>query len=301
MITTSPLITYQNGNVTVSLYEDGTKTREWDGKEAVLFPETIDIKVTDYCDAGCAWCHESSTKDGKHANLRFIKKVLRELPPGIELAIGGGNPLAFPDLHYLLDWNKERQFFSNLTVNEFHVRNSSWLGVIQWYLNREWIKGIGVSYRNPLGVKFIKQLNYPHVVVHMIAGVNSYDQIARVLEDFDKVLILGFKSYGRGASYGRINPLVKHEIFRLKRRLPELLQIKGKSICFDNLAIEQLDLKRILTPEAWDQYFMGNDGTHTGYIDFVTKTYATTSFQDFRMDIPKRRWNKTQPHWLINQ
>lgn len=48
--------TYQNGNTTVTLMSDGTKIREYEGVPLVVHPESIDIKITDYCDMGCSYC-----------------------------------------------------------------------------------------------------------------------------------------------------------------------------------------------------------------------------------------------------
>lgn len=84
---------YVNGNVNVTLYDDGTKVREWEGVQKVEFPESIDVKITDYCLMGCKFCYEMSTRKGKHGDLETLKTKLSSLPSGIELAIGGGNPL----------------------------------------------------------------------------------------------------------------------------------------------------------------------------------------------------------------
>lgn len=59
--------TYKNGNTSVTLYNDGTKVREYEGTPNIVHPESIDVKITNYCDLGCAYCHESSTTEGKHA------------------------------------------------------------------------------------------------------------------------------------------------------------------------------------------------------------------------------------------
>ena len=34
-----------------------------------IFPESIDIKITNYCENNCPMCHESSNINGTHANL----------------------------------------------------------------------------------------------------------------------------------------------------------------------------------------------------------------------------------------
>jgi hypothetical protein len=48
-------------------------------------------------------------------------------------------------------------------------------------------------------------------------------------------------------------------------------------VSFDNLAIEQLDLKSQVTPEAWSELFQGEDGNHTFYCDAVKGEVARTS------------------------
>lgn len=83
-------IEYINGNYRVTIYEDGTKEREVPKDFCKPeFPESIDLKITNKCDMGCAYCHENSTLDGKQGH--FAHDFLWTLRPGTELAIGGGN------------------------------------------------------------------------------------------------------------------------------------------------------------------------------------------------------------------
>jgi hypothetical protein len=48
-------------------------------------------------------------------------------------------------------------------------------------------------------------------------------------------------------------------------------------ISFDNLAIEQLDVKRLFTNKGWDKFYMGDDGRFTMYVDGIKQKYAQTS------------------------
>src|SRR5574339_82652 len=110
---------YINGNVDITIYEDGTKVREWEGDQRVDYPESCDLKITQYCDLDsvCVFCHEMSNKDGKHGDLDLIQKIWKNQPAGTELAIGGGNPLAHPDIAQFL-FNITRQgIIPNLTIN----------------------------------------------------------------------------------------------------------------------------------------------------------------------------------------
>ena len=61
-----PWYQYRNGNHTVKLYSDGTKVKETidpnDDHFTYEFPESFDLKITDYCDAGCLYCFIPGTK-----------------------------------------------------------------------------------------------------------------------------------------------------------------------------------------------------------------------------------------------
>ena len=43
------------------------------------FPESIDLKITNYCENNCKYCYANSNKEGKHANKNFIKDIISEI------------------------------------------------------------------------------------------------------------------------------------------------------------------------------------------------------------------------------
>ena len=59
--------------------------------------------------------------------------------------------------------------------------------------------------------------------------------------------------------------------------MPRLLTRPDTIVSFDNLALGQLGIQEIVSPEVWKKHYMGDDGTHTMYIDAVTGTFAATS------------------------
>ncbi len=70
---------YNNGNTVVTIFEDGTKIREFeDGvKPFSNFPESIDIKLTNKCDLGCKFCLDGKTKiftDNGQINIEDLNK-----------------------------------------------------------------------------------------------------------------------------------------------------------------------------------------------------------------------------------
>ena len=51
---------YKNGNFTTKIFNDGTKVRETEDDEfKAAFAENMDIKISNYCDMGCKFCHEN--------------------------------------------------------------------------------------------------------------------------------------------------------------------------------------------------------------------------------------------------
>ena len=97
-----------------------------------------------------------------------------------------------------------------------------------------------------------------------------------------KVLILGYKCFGRG------KPFFSEEIRRnmdiSKEMLPLALD-KFSVLSFDNLALEQLDVKSIISNKLYEQIFMGNDGEGSMYIDLVNKKYAVSSTSNTTFDL----------------
>ena len=269
---------YQNGQVFVTIDQNGTKTREsyyssWDlANKTLEFPESIDIKITDYCDLNCKFCHENSTIQGKHADILNIVEAVDNLSPGIELAIGGGNPLDHPDLEDILIYFKSKGFISNLTVNAKHLKRLKYYNQLSKLLQEDLLYGLGISYRDITDLNVISQINYKHKVIHCILGEHSFNEIKNLLKD-NQVLLLGYKQYGRGVD--NHSQKIEKEILNTKSNILTLLM--GGKISFDNLAIKQLDLKNVLDNETWNKYYMGDDGEVTMYYDAINNNFAVNS------------------------
>ena len=196
---------YLNGNVTVTLFDNGTKIQEWDDNEGAHpdYPNSMDIKITDYCDAGCKWCHEKSTVNGKHADLEYLLDVLQDLPKGTELAIGGGNPLDHPGLVPFLTTCKSLGLIPNLTINYKHICKEKYLTLVNKLIDNKLIYGLGLSIPDIFNFNVIDLINNKsNVVYHVIAGINKLYVLNKIkASPVQKCLILGYKDYGRGQQY----------------------------------------------------------------------------------------------------
>lgn len=269
--------TYVNGDYSVMLFDDGTKIRENDlDSFTPAFPECIDIKVTNFCDKNCAFCHEDSSLAGKHGdilNLPFIDT----LSPYTELAIGGGNPLSHPNLVEFLVKLYNLKIVANVTVNQEHfIKDYS---RVNKFLESKLIRGLGVSVTKVSAELISLVQKHPNIVLHTINGVLSVNDFKKLYDNNLKVLILGYKMFRRGNTF--YSPTVEKNKQELFVELPELIK-HFKVVSFDNLAITQLECKRLMSVEKWNEFYMGDDGKFTMYIDAVEQVYAKSSISTNR-------------------
>jgi hypothetical protein len=278
MATRNPplLAKYSNGNCRVELWADGTKTREWEGEARPEFPESMDLKITDWCDGGCLYCHEKSTVAGKHARLDDLQRLLSDLPAGVEIAMGGGDTVSFPQLEELLVWAQGRGLVMNMTVNAMHLYRHA--AAIRSFRERKLIYGLGISYGERFGDK-IDALADANTVVHVIAGVDNVHKALRLARKGVKLLVLGYKRFGRGVIY--FDDTVERNVGSWRYWVGPLMR-SGSTVSFDNLAIEQLRIRDRVTPETWDAHYLGSDGSHTMYIDAVRMEFARSSVSERR-------------------
>lgn len=290
---TTEIASYTNGNTQVKLYADGTKIRRYEGEPQPEFPESIDVKITNRCDLWCPYCHEQSG-DGEHGDLRALLTKLEDLPAGVELAIGGGNPLMHPQLPYFLNEAKKRGLIAHITVNERHLW--TYRSYLHSLVRDGRIRGIGVSIPSD-GIESNScligdiwtltelKLSSAHLVYHVICGLHKVEILdeIRAFHPGARILVLGYKQFGRGEQFHC--KAIDEEIVRWSRLLPAYMD--KVNLSFDNLAIEQLDVKRLFTKEAWEQFYMGDDFTFSMYVDAVERVFAPTSRSSERID-----WNE---------
>lgn len=283
---------YQNGNYSVSIFDDGTKIRENDlDFFEPEFPESMDLKITNQCDMGCPMCHEDSKPDGVHGdilNLPFIDS----LKPFTEIAIGGGNPLSHPDLIPFLQKLKDRNIIASMTVNQIHFEKQQPL--LSELTEQGLIHGLGISVgelvtnRASMEGLIQKLKKFPNAVLHVINGVISVPELELIRHNNLKILILGYKDFRRGhALRPHISPILDARQRDLKETLPYMISDKWFDvISFDNLAIRQLDVRSLMPDKQhWDEFYMGDDGNFTMYVDAVKQEFAVCSVAEERFPV----------------
>lgn len=277
-------VSYKNGNYTVSLnLNDGTKIRY--NRENFFDPDTVesmDVKITNCCDIGCAMCHENSVPNGAHGDV-LSECFIDRLHPYTELAIGGGNPLCHPDLMAFLKKCKSLKLICNMTVNQTHFEQH--FEFLHELVDAKLIFGLGVSLNNPTDA-FIEKINtFPNAVVHVIAGLVSLSQLDFLSTRVRKILILGYKQVRRGEQlYLCRENYIDDRIKQLKDVMPSIINDKRfEVVSFDNLALNQLCIKEILPEDIWKAFYMGDDGqdgqqtSASMFVDLVERKFAKNS------------------------
>lgn len=276
---------YKNGNHFVYINDkNGTKIRETIDKNATEFisdfADSVDFKITNKCFNNCPFCHEKSTSNGEEGCIDNWK-FLDTLHPYTEMAIGGGDVLTFSKLYELLELLKSKNIYANITVSQNNIFDNK----IDYLVEHELVKGIGVSlygYRKD-DIARIKSL--PNTVIHLINGVTACEASFHQLADKDlKILILGYKTFGRGIDFIKDSPWIQDNMNWVEKNIEDYM-MKFKVVSFDNLAVEQLKLKDKLTEKQWELFYGGDDGTHTFYIDGVNKQFAKSSTSTERFDL----------------
>jgi len=275
---------YPNGNYTVTIYDDGTKVRENDlAFFQSEFPENIDIKITNKCNIGCPMCHEKSTPDGANADLLNLK-FINTLRPYTELAIGGGNVFENSEIMVFLMKLKEKKIIANVTVNQYHFEK--YYNDLLFLMNQKFIYGLGVSLVDPTNA-FLSLLKNAgkNVVLHVINGIVTEQQIEILKNRGIKILFLGYKNFGRGKDYqlSHDGSIYTNQEY-VHKNLDKIFSY-FKVVSFDNLSIKQLEPKRFLSKKQYDEFYMGDDGQFTMYIDAVKQEFARNSTATIRYPI----------------
>ena len=271
---------YKNGNYQVSIFSDGTKIRETEGDSFVPdFPESMDLKITNYCERGCAFCHENSSTIGEHGDIMNMK-FIDTLRPYTEIAIGGGDPLAHPQLVEFLQKLKDKNIIANITVHQDRFVESE--KFIEHLVEERLIHGLGISIHNADCELLTKVSKVNNAVIHVVNGIISTTDFRKMYDRNLKVLILGYKVFRRGKEY--YSQQIEDRKAEMYAEMP--VAIKHLEVTsFDNLAIEQLDVKRLLSDEQWNEFYMGDDGKYTMYVDAVKREYAKSSVSTYRLPL----------------
>ena len=290
----------KNGNMYVAYFGDGTRMMISDEDELIPeYPLSIDLKITDKCSHNCPFCYENSTSCGKDAEKDMFE-LLKTLPKGAEIAVGGGNPIECELFQYFVSNDYEHRIAVTINQKDFKRDNLQYLEFISIRKNKLNALGVSVTHVDDSLLSEIKKLSYTfHIVVHVIAGIITMEELEKLYDKNIRLLILGYKETGRGKVYKQENESVKKRISELAERIEEIKE-HFTVTAFDNLALEQLGIQRKIPENDWKMLFQGEEGEFSMYIDLVNKEFSYSSYDERRYPIENGMTIKDMFEFLRN-
>lgn len=260
---------YQNGNYEVLIYSNGTKIKQTNEERFEgEYPETINLKITNKCDLKCKMCLESSRVNGKEGSFNY--EFFNSLKEGVELAIGGGNPLNHKELIPFLKRMKNKKIICNICVNQDHFMINQ--KDIQSLLDEELIKGMAISINKDKNIEEIVQFLHKNdnAFISVINGIVSEQILKKLYDKGLKIQIQGFKYSGRGRLF--LTDKEDKNMEYLENNILEIIK-RFKGVSFDNASIRQLKLKNKIND--FNSLYMRDDGDYSLYVNLADGTYST--------------------------
>ncbi len=111
-----------------------------------------------------------------------------------------------------------------------------------------------------------------NIVFHVIAGIIPPEHLRELILSENPILVLGYKQWGRA-----INDTLP-DMTETKQVIKEILDVRPWAVLgFDNLALDQLGIRDMISKDKMENIYLGDEGTCSMYIDAVKGEYAKTS------------------------
>ncbi|MFC6590731.1 radical SAM protein [Deinococcus lacus] len=260
--------------VTAFCPSTGTRLSVGPTPERLPAPELLDVKLTDVCSIGCAFCYQDSRPDRQHARLEDVAFIAREAGRAgvFEVALGGGEVSEYPHFVQAL-----HLFRAAGVVPNFTTRNVRWLAQ-QWPTVRGLVGGVAVSVGSAAQVERVAQLlpqaerRHGQLVAQVVMGTLGRAELLALVQAAGRagirVTLLGFKDVGRGQSYAP----APYDWWL--DDLPQYVQHAEISIDTALAAECPEALERLLLPGSYHT----EEGRFSAYVDAVSMTLAPSSY-----------------------
>ncbi|MBZ9751956.1 radical SAM protein [Deinococcus sp. HMF7604] len=237
-------------------------------------PELLDVKLTDVCSVGCAFCYQDSRPDRRHAQLEDVAQIAAEAGRAgvFEVALGGGEVSEYPDFLAVL-----HLFRGAGVVPNFTTRRMRWLAQL-WPQVRGLVGGVAVSVGRAAEVRLLGSLIPAserlsgQLVAQVVMGTVQREELRSLVWEAGaagiRVTLLGFKDVGRGQTF---QPLPYTwwlaDLADYVRHTPVSIDTALAAEC-------PADLAALLVPGSYHT----EEGRFSAYVDAVAMTLAPSSY-----------------------
>ena len=264
----------ENGNKVRVSFNNNNQTRK------SSFPELVDLKITDNCDYGCAFCYQSSTKEGKHGDINNIENIIKTLSNSnvMEIAIGGGEPTMHPNLLRILQNIRSRNIIACFTTKNFEEIIKTSNSIAFSCNSSAEIEKVEII-QDAIGALELYSNEKAKIYIQMIPELMSNSAFDKALTTISKmydvsVTLLGYKDFGFGEKYAPKNRFKDSSwIDTVKKHSGEYKINFG----IDSVLVSKW--KDALIEKGVDPLAMvGEEGKFSCYVDAVSMTIHKSSF-----------------------
>lgn len=306
----------KNGNYWVAYSywnENRLRFKTEKGDCVPLYPELIDLKITDQCENGCPFCYMNASPKGAHADWYTLQTTLGTINgykdfynKRVEFSIGGGNILLYPHLKDLLVWIKGHGHIANTTLKAIDFKKACLDDDIN-KMFMEYVNGIGISVSDDKDLEivtglgsgyFVGEKKHVYLTIHLIPEMLGVKKTREYVEKLRKAgfynfLFLGYKDIGRGANC-EYKTFTKLEFMKLIDQLYNISIDTTFAKRYKEWINNNFDTQFTVT---WDE------GEYSMYIDAVTNVAYRSSYdldKAYPLRAPdnltgreRQRWNET--------
>lgn len=253
-------------------------------------PMLIDFTITHFCDIGCPYCFQGSTKSGEHMDKTndeylFLWNMVKAKV--FEVAIGGGEPTYYPDFDKMLI-----AFKRNGIVANFTTKSLKWLENEQFATTiMDNIGAFAFSATNTNDLDRIKDImkyrkySWNKFTVQIVPATLHPNTLENILkwcsENFVRVTLLGFKETGRGAKFKEIAINRNYDKFdesQFINVIKKLSEIHSCPIIAIDTTLANRFEEQLKNADIPDYLYHIQEGKYSAYIDGVARKFGPSSY-----------------------
>ena len=261
---------------------------------APVTPMLMDIKITDFCTHGCAYCYQGSSKAGEHMNSKELWSYAGMVAEAkvFEVAIGGGEPTQCPQFEDYI-----RMLHDQGVIVNFTTKSTDWLedekrceailkytGAFAFSVDDATLPKLDRVY-DILKYRGYNGYGKEKLTLQVVPATISAYQLERILNwaamHHIRVTLLGYKESGRGAKFKEIGLAKSWGKFNEGEWLGTVAKL-NKEKKLGRLSIDttlaskyEAELKELGLPE-W--LYHTKEGQYSMYLDLVQLKYGPSSY-----------------------
>lgn len=272
-----------SGNRAVFSFEDNSEPFK---------PETpmlIDFKISNFCDIGCQFCYQGSTKQGNHIDSAKVYDFASDIATAkvFEVAIGGGEPTECPSFVDFLERLDDFGVVANFTTKSLDwLENEKLADKIMSLIGAFAYSADNVNdLERILDIFKYRRYSMDKFTVQLIPATLDKYALKSILEfchdNYIRVTLLGFKETGRGGKYKEIALKRNWDKFDEELWLDLIIDMDQKRklprLAIDTtLAARYLDKLKAANIPDW--LYHVEEGKYSAYIDAVDMKFGPSSY-----------------------